>query len=271
MDAHHVQRESINKKVSYPFTEVINKPVMIYYFVDPFCPNCWHLERYIRKLSMEYAGSFNVRPIIGHTFSAPKYRSPEKQLAYHYLQKHRGLIGIKAAALQGNKKGRDFLRAFQESVFFEQQKEITKEMLCEVADSVGLDLHEYQSDIQSISAKKAYKSDLQLAREMYVMQYPTLVFSSQYVEDYSIKISDLQHYETYAFVLEKMLGHETVPVKVLPIIDYIKKYRRVEREEIAFIYDISLEKAEKELKRLQLMQKVQKRMTKDKMYWEYLS
>jgi len=269
MDAYYVQSESTHTSTNYPFIKFINKPVMIYYFVDPFCYDCWSLEASIKKMTMKYGALFNVRPIISHLFN--EIRTSDRIVPNHW-DRYYVSLGIKAAALQGNKVGRDFLRNIQETIFLYDSSEDIESILFNAAKYVGVDLNEFQDDFFASSTKNAYQGDMQLTQEMEVKQYPTLVFFSQYIEDYSIKISGLQSYETYTYILKKMLQSNTDTTKqnIPPLEIFLKNYSRVKVEEVAFIFDLSINDAEKKLKELQLNQKVKKMEVNGKIVWEYI-
>jgi len=274
MDAYDL-RESVQSRKKYPFTDFIDKPIIIYYFVDPFCHKCWSLEPYIKKLTMEYGEYFNIRPIISHMFRD----MPAKLLDYKinkkivsnndHLTKYYGAIGIKAAALQGNKAGRDFLRSVQEAIFLYKKKETIHNILLYAAKHTHLDRHEFENDLFSLSAIKAYESDIQFMHEMNINQYPTLLFFSQYIEDYSMKVSGLQSYESYTFVLKKMLQMKSIETPKLSIKSCLKRYKRLNTDEIAFIFDMTKKEAEKKLKQLQLMQIVKRVEIDQNYFWEY--
>lgn len=44
--------------------EIGKKPIEIYVFVDPLCPECWGLEPIIRKLQIEYGQLFSLRHVL---------------------------------------------------------------------------------------------------------------------------------------------------------------------------------------------------------------
>lgn len=274
MDAYHVQNESFRSNTNFPFINFIYKPIMIYYFVDPFCQKCWNIEPYFKKMTMDYGASFNVRPIIGHMFNKSPNSLLDKQghkivSNYNDLTKYYGSLGIKAAALQGNKAGRDFLHHVQELVFLYNMNESIDRILIHAAEKAKLDVDEFENDLKSPSTEKAYHSDIKLAHEMGVNQYPTLVFFSQYIEDYTIKISGLHNYDAYTLVLEKMLQLDPSNFNKPTIEACVKQYKRVQTAEIAFIFDISFKQAERSLKQLQLKQIIKKIVTNDKTFWEY--
>ncbi|MBO1002969.1 DsbA family protein [Pseudogracilibacillus auburnensis] len=275
MDAYHVHSESTRSNVNHPFINFFHKPIMIYYFVDPFCQQCWELERYMKKLTMEYGAFFNVRPIISHIYNESPHRLLDKKEENHiihngdHLNKYYGFISIKAAALQGNKAGRDFLRSVQEAIFLYNKNESIHDILAHSVENTNLDIREFENDLLSSSAKKAYESDIQLMHEMDVNQYPTLVFFSQHNEEYSVKVSGLQTYDAYTFVLKKMLHFELTNFSKPTIEACFIQYGRLQTEEIAFIFDLSEKEAEKKLKQLQLMQKVKQVVINGILFWEY--
>src|SRR5690625_2943604 len=169
MDAFYVQNES-TQRTNYPFVKFINKPVMMYYFVDPFCEQCWSIDTIIKKMTMQYGALFNVRPIISNSFAAPNNRTVEQKRITQRSCKSLLSVGIKAAALQGNKAGRDFLRSIQDALFLYESKESVEEILFFAAEQANLDIHEFKKDLYSSSAKKAFQGDLRLIKEMDVKQ-----------------------------------------------------------------------------------------------------
>lgn len=44
--------------------DIGKKPIEIYVFVDPLCPECWGLEPIIRKLQIEYGQLFSLRHVL---------------------------------------------------------------------------------------------------------------------------------------------------------------------------------------------------------------
>ena len=81
------------------------------------------------------------------------------------------------------------------------------------AESVGLDVDEFISDIHSNSAAKAFQCDLKITSEMDVTEIPTLVFFNENIEDEGIKITGHYPYEVYVQIIEEMLTRETRTIK----------------------------------------------------------
>jgi predicted DsbA family dithiol-disulfide isomerase len=40
------------------------KPVEIYLFIDPICPECWALEPILKKLQIEYGRYFSIKHVL---------------------------------------------------------------------------------------------------------------------------------------------------------------------------------------------------------------
>jgi predicted DsbA family dithiol-disulfide isomerase len=40
------------------------KPIEIYMFIDPLCPECWALEPILKKLQIEYGRYFSIKHIL---------------------------------------------------------------------------------------------------------------------------------------------------------------------------------------------------------------
>lgn len=270
MNAFLMNNKSTQTSSKYAPIDYINKPIIIYYFINPFCETYWSIEPILKKITMEYGAFCSIRPVINHSFLGPQDKVGNKQSTnvLNTAEKHSISIAIKAAALQGNKAGSDYLRNIQESLFLYQKTDPVDTIIQHAAEQSTVDVHEFENDLFSASAKKAYESDRQLANEMEVIQFPTFVFLSQHIEDYSIKVSGIHSYETYTFILEKILEMEVVEKSTPSFEDFFKLYRRFKTEDLAFVLNISFKEAEKKLKELQLMQKVKKIQYTEYSFWE---
>ena len=43
---------------------VMKKPLEIYMFIDPLCPECWALEPILKKLHIEYGRYFSIKHVL---------------------------------------------------------------------------------------------------------------------------------------------------------------------------------------------------------------
>jgi predicted DsbA family dithiol-disulfide isomerase len=106
------------------------KPLEIYTFVDPLCPECWALEPVLKKLTMNYHKYFTIRYLIGGKLHCCKENKSNKNLAqtWETVASRTGMscdgdlwletpisspftasIAIKAAELQGKQIGIRYL------------------------------------------------------------------------------------------------------------------------------------------------------------------
>lgn len=282
-----------NTSANYSFFDFVQKPIEIYVFVDPLCPECWSLEPYLKKLSIEYGRFFTIRPIVSgqlNTLNKEPFDKPRKLRAiWEKTAKRTGMscdgdlwienpvsfpwiasLAIKAAELQGKKSGRIFLRRVQENLFLKKQNISEEDVLFQCAREAKLDINEFKEDLYSDSAKKALQLDLKLTKEMEVDYIPTIVFFNQIVEQEGIKISGLYPYDIYVLVLAEMLQKEPIPSEKPPLEDFLSFYGIVGNKEISVVYDWTVAKTEKEMKKLQLTQKVERIPVKYGSFWKYI-
>ncbi|SHM41497.1 ClpXP adapter SpxH family protein [Gracilibacillus kekensis] len=286
------QHQDRNQTTHYHFIDVLKKPIEIYVFVDPLCPECWSLEPYLKKLSIEYGRFFTIRTVLSGQLTnlhKDKFEKPRKlkdiwektasrtgmscdgdlwienPIHYPWLTS----IAIKAAELQGKKAGKRFLRKLQELAFLNKQDISQEEILINCAQKVHLDIDEFREDLYSHSSKKALQCDLKITKEMDVEYIPTMVFFNESEDDAGLKISGIYPYEIYVKVLKQMLQKEPLPAKKPKLVDFLSHYDFVGTKEIAVVYDWSIEKAEKEMKKLQLKQLVEKVPVKFGYFWKY--
>lgn len=203
------------------------KPIEVYMFVDPLCPECWALEPILKKLLIEYGRYFSIKHVLSGrlaTLNMGKRQNYENiaelwektasrsgmscdgNLWFEnpISSPHLASVAIKAAELQGRKAGIKFLRKLQEVLFLEKQNVSNFEVLKDCAKEVGLDVVEFISDIHSDSAAKAFQCDLKITSEMDVQEIPTLVFFNENIEDEGIKVTGYYPYEIYEQILEEM-------------------------------------------------------------------
>ncbi|MFP7254606.1 dithiol-disulfide isomerase [Virgibacillus sp. 7505] len=257
------------------------KPVEIYVFIDPLCEDCWSLEPFLKKLTMEYGQYFTLRPILTGDYqplvrernecSYPKtVLQPDNILLNNAVSfPWRTSLAIKAAELQGRKAGTRFLRTIQEALFLNKQDITADEILIECAKIAKLDLEEFREDMYSASAKKAFQCDVKLSKELEIDESPSIVFFNESEEDSGIKISGLYSYDVYVNVLHQMLQIDPQPAAKPPVEEFLSSYKFVGSREISLIYDWTNAQTEKEMKKLQLKQMVERIPIKHDTFWKY--
>ncbi|SFD38897.1 Predicted dithiol-disulfide isomerase, DsbA family [Lentibacillus persicus] len=284
---------STNTSSKYSYIDFVQKPVEIYVFIDPLCPECWSLEPYLKKLAVEYGRFFTLRPILSgqlnslnkDIFDKPKQLKQiwektasrtgmscdgdlwtENDISSPWLAS----LAIKAAELQGKKAGKTFLRKVQESAFLGKQNISEVPVLMKCAEDSRLDVEEFEYDLFSSTAKKAFQSDLKLTQEMEVDYIPSIVFFNQRTDGQGIKISGLYPYDIYVQILKQILQKDPLPSSKPPLESFVQYYQVVGSKEIAVVYDWSIAKTEREMKKMQLRQTVKKIPVKYGTFWEYI-
>ncbi|WP_281279501.1 DsbA family protein [Aquibacillus sediminis] len=281
-----------NQTAPYGFFDFLKKQVEIYVFVDPLCPECWSLEPYLKKLTIEYGRFFTIRPILSGrlmTLNKDNFGKPKRlKEIWEKTANRTGMscdgdiwienpithplytsIAIKAAELQGKKAGRKYLRKIQENVFLDKQDISKEDVLLKCAEQSNLDIEEFKSDLYSKTARKALQCDLKLTKEMGVEYIPSLVFFNENGEE-GLKLSGLYPYDIYVKVLKQMLQKDPTPATKPELVDFLSHFHFVGTKEISVVYDWSYEKTAKEMKKLQLKQLVEKVPVKHGTFWRYI-
>jgi predicted DsbA family dithiol-disulfide isomerase len=269
-----------------------NKPLEIYVFVDPLCPQCWALEPVLQKLKIEYGSYFKVRHVLTGKLTNLNISSKQHEAMAKYWEKVSHTTGmycdgtlwlnnpissplltslaIKAAELQGKRAGARFLRRIQEVLFLETKNVSEISVLMECGKKADLDMEEFLSDMHSKSAAKALQCDLKITSEMQVTEIPSLVFFNENIEDEGLKISGLYPYEVYVQVIQEMLNQKPSPAALPPLEAFLKFNNVVASKEVSTVYDLTLPEAEKELKKLVLQQKILMLPGKYGPFWRYI-
>lgn len=277
-------------------TSYKNRPIEIYSFVDPLCPECWGLEPVIKKLQIEFGNHIRLRHLMGGTLdywnSALQKRKgicSKEDVAkkWEITANRSGMscdgdvwyedpiqtpyiasIAVKAAELQGKSNGVRFLRKLREELFLQKQNITKLDVLINCADEAGLDVEEFKRDLHSESAVKAFQCDVKTTQEMEVNQLPSLVFFSD-TSDEGIKITGVYSYEIYVHILEELLGELPKKCPPPPLEYFLEKYRFVATKEISEVYNLTERDVEKQLKKLVLQQIVERVPVKHGTFWRY--
>jgi predicted DsbA family dithiol-disulfide isomerase len=255
--------------------EIGKKPIEIYVFVDPLCPECWGLEPIIRKLQIEYGQLFSLRHVLSgkiDSLNMGKNKNYENLAqVWEKTASRSGMscdgslwsenpisspytasIAIKAAELQGRKLAIRFLRQLQEYVFIGKKDISNIEVLTECAKMVGLDVEEFLYDINSSSAAKGFQCDMKITSEMEVTE-----------------ISGVYSYEVYVQILEDMLNGLPAPAPPPSLEEFLSCFKLVATKEIETVYNMSKNTVELEMKKLVLKQLAEKIPAKYGTFWRY--
>ena len=272
----------------------VSKPIEIYSFIDPLCPECWALEPIIKKLQTLYGNYIKIIYFIGGKLAKINCcKSNQKEhmdiaKQWEMTASRTGMscdgdiwfenpisspftasLAIKAAEFQGRKAAARFLRKIRELLFLDKQNITEKSVLLECARLAGLDVNEFERDLYSKQALKAYQCDLKICTEMGVKEYPSLIFFNENVEEAGIKVTGMYSFDVYLDIITEILNEEPVQSELPSIEEFLKKYRFVATKEISVVYDLSDENVEKEMKKLVLKRKVEQVPVKYGTFWRY--
>ncbi|WP_230199502.1 ClpXP adapter SpxH family protein [Bacillus testis] len=276
-------------------SQVGKKPIEIYVFIDPLCPECWALEPVLKKLQMEYGKIINIKHVLsgklaslnfhGSTRKTKKIKALcEKGVNRHdvtcakciplsapdIIMPYNASLAIKAAELQGKRNGIRFLRTLQEFLFLKRKNISDLSVLIECAQAAKIDIEEFKVDFRSNAAIKAFQCDLKITAEMDVQEIPTMVIFNENIEDEGIKVSGLYPYDVYLSILAEMFPSLPEPSPLPDIESFVRFYNVVATREVAVAYNLDDQTAEKELKKLLLQQIVLHLPTKKYgTFWKY--
>lgn len=284
-----------SKTVLYEFPTQRNceKPIEIYVFIDPLCPECWALEPTLKKLQMEYDNYLTIRHVMSTKLKALNSVNKDTPSNIAEVWKetasrsgmscdediwfedpisspYAASVAIKAAELQSRRAGLKYLRKLQENVFLEKRNISKEEVLIQIAEESGIDVDEFKKDLHSEMASKAFQCDLKISREMEVDKSPTIVFFNEQIDEEGLKVTGIYPYEIYVQILSDLLQQNVEP-KPLPSIEtFMRQYNFVASREIEVVYNLSEQEVEKKMKKLKLKQVVEKVPVKYGTFWRYV-
>lgn len=205
---------------------VQSNKVEVLYFTDPVCAASWGIEPSIRRLQVEYGHVIDLEIHMGgllptwETFSVPGISEPadlakmwEKAGKFYGMpltgkvwlddpleSSFPACVAFKAAQLQGAAQAEKFLRLLRESVLLEAKNIAKQDVLLEVAVMADLDVEKFKADYNG-KAKELFDEDLQLARQLGVAGFPTVIFRAN---GKSISVVGVRDYAMFESVLKEV-------------------------------------------------------------------
>ncbi len=255
-----------------PTISTANKPIELYIFVDPLCPEAFSMQSIIRKLQLEYNHYFSWRFVLSTELSSlnclsKRMKGCESGIELDINHPVLPSIAIKAAELQGKRSGARYLSKLQEYVLLNYQDVNSYATLLKIAEEVQLDMNEFTVDFGSKEAARAFQCDLYIKREMEVDEVPSIVFFNECIEDEGLKVSGSYDYEVYEHILQEMMNEQLIRQPLPTIEELFSKYHTLSTNDIAFIYSLTEQAAERELKKRMLQQKIERIQTDHATLW----
>lgn len=156
--------------------------IEIYLFVNPIGKKCLTIERRVIELIDQCDLKVQLRlvPIMNlKTISEFMTRIGASEKDIHLRKDlsqeiYSAALDVKAAQLQGKKRGRDFLMALQQAVGEEKQTYSPK-LAIQLFTQIGGDLEMFLEDRRSEFTNEAFLADQQIANEMEITLHPSAV------------------------------------------------------------------------------------------------
>jgi predicted DsbA family dithiol-disulfide isomerase len=255
-----------------PEISTANKPIELYIFVDPLCPEAFNIQAILRKLQLEYNHYFTWRLVLSTELTSLNCLSKRVKGCVSGIEldiNHPVLpsIAIKAAELQGKRAGARYLSKLQEYVLLNHQDVNSYATLLKIAEDVQLDMNEFSVDFGSKETARAFQCDLYMKREMEVDEVPSIVFFNECIEDEGLKVSGSYSYDVYEHILQEMMDEQLVRQPLPTMEELFIRFHTLSTHEVAFIYSLTEQTAERELKKRMLQQKIERIQTDDATLW----
>ncbi|WP_336325591.1 DsbA family protein [Halovenus sp. HT40] len=248
--------------------------VTITEFTDPFCTWCWGAEPLLRRLEEVYGKQLHVEFVMGgliadfdsfhdpaNGITEPSDVAPhwEEAAARHGMpvdadvwhenppqSSYPASIAFEAAEFQERDLANQYLRRLREAFATERRKIDERDVLLELAADVGLDTDKLETDIESDRAKAAFEEDRAYTRDLGVQTFPTFRISGNDTKQW---LAGSQSFETVVSELEAVDPglEQTAP---RPLSEFIEQYTPVATREVAEVYELEDETAEKRLQEL---------------------
>ena len=268
----------------------IQKPLKIIYYTDPICSTCWSIQPIIRKLQLEYADYLDIDYHMGGLLPSWKdynndiIKSPS-DAAKHWEEVNSSQImfldgdvwfedplnssfppsiAFKAAQLQDSDKAITFLRRLRELVFLEKKNITRWEIIENAALSSGLDAALLKKNYAG-EGLKLFEADLELAKDLEITIFPTLIF----MKDGSI-FNTIKGPQTYEKFEEMILS--LIPNAVKKTINcspeaLFSLYQNMTEDEFSFLLNISIAESRILLNDLFDQNKIDKYLSKNGIVW----
>lgn len=255
-------------------TSTLIKPIELYIFLDPLCPEGYALQSIVRRLQLHYDHYFTFRFVLSTELSSLNCLTQRTKGCTTGIQldiTHPVLpsIAIKAAELQGKRAGFRYLTKLQEYALLSNQNVNSHTTLITIAQEVQLDMEEFMVDFGSKEAARAFQCDLYITREMEVDEVPSIVFFNECIEEEGLKISGTYSFEVYEQILQELIEEQLIQNPLPTLDELFERFGILTTAEVAEIYSMDLVVADRELKKRMLQQKIERFPTDQTSTWRF--
>jgi 2-polyprenyl-6-methoxyphenol hydroxylase-like FAD-dependent oxidoreductase/predicted DsbA family dithiol-disulfide isomerase len=266
------------------------KPLQVLYFTDPVCSTCWIIQPLLRKLHLEYGSYLDIKYCMGgllpswEGYNKGQIKQPS-DAARHWedvCRQHEipldgdiwfedplpssypPSIAFKAAQMQDTDKAILFLRRIKEMLFLEKKNIIKWEYLERAAFETGLDSARLKRDFDG-KAQELFKADLELASDLGIKVFPTLIFSDG--KEQLARLAGYHAYERFENIILKLLpGAVKEPIIANPYKLFTTFFSMTDKE-YSVLSEVSQEEAKRQLVSLYEEGVIEKHESKNGTIW----
>jgi predicted DsbA family dithiol-disulfide isomerase len=255
-------------------------------YTDPYCTWCWGSEPILKKIKEVYGDQVKITFKMGGlveditNFYDPLNRiggeGMFEQVAEHWkdASKRHGMpvdarvfqdlkgefhstypanIAYKAAQIQNQELADKFLRRMREAAAAERQAIHMVKVQVELAKDVGLDAEKFLQALESGKAEKAFYEDLKECRDLGITGFPTFHIKNNHGE--GIFLTGYQRFESFERIFKSLVGDALRRREMVAteenLMKFIEKYGKVATKEVAEVFDLEIEDAERLLATLE--------------------
>ncbi len=255
-------------------------------FTDPYCTWCWGSEPVLRKIQEVYGDQVSISFVMGGLVKEKDMRNFSdpgagiggdqwyRQLAEHWADASRrhmmpvdvqvffdikddvfstypACIAFEAAQLQGKEMGKRYLRRLREAAAAERLAIQRSDVQVELAEEIGLDRDKFLESIQNGKAENAFRQDLEECHRRGIQGFPSFLLRG-FGEEVSLRgYTPYQTFERWFKKLSKnQIKQKELKAGSPQVFDFISRYGKVAPMEVARVYDMDLEDAQKLLKQM---------------------
>ena len=260
------------------------KVLEIVSFTDPYCTWCWGSEPILRKIQEVYGKQVSISFVMGglvediQNFSDPGAGIGgdqwHKQVAEHWAEASRrhkmpvdvevyydikddvfstypACIAFEAAKLQSEEMGKLYLRRLREAAAAERMAIQHSDVQVALADEIGLNRDIFLENIQSKKAENAFREDIAECLQRGVRGFPSFLLRGFGEEILLRGYTPYQTFDNWFRELSKnQLEQKELQAELPQVFDFISRYGKVAPIEVACVYDMAFEDAQKLLKQM---------------------
>lgn len=253
-------------------------------FTDPYCTWCWGSEPILRKIQEVFSEQVDISFVMGglvediRNFGDPgvgiggdpwykqvadhwkdasgRHKMPVDEQIYFDIKDdvfstYPACIAFKAAQLQSEEMGKCYLRRLREGAAVERLVIQRFEVQVQLAEEIGLDINRFSEDLKNGTAEKSFQQDLLECRRIGARGFPSFLLQCLGEEILLRGYTPYQTFEHWLQILSKgQLKPKVIQSGSSQVFNFITRYGNVAPMEVACVFDMSFENAQKLLNQM---------------------